>query len=532
MSKKGKEHNSKKNSHPSGMTGDEVQKAEQKAGVRPENKAASRPESKAGRKPVNSAGNRPDAKAGNRPESKAGNRPESKAGNRPESKTGNRPESKAGSTSESKAGSTPESKAGNTPDAKTGSRTDSRIRNDMENGAEKTEGNRKKHWLVWKIIFGIVLPVLLISDLVIVYSDIPFIAKWRTIYIETAMTTNSHQWLATLFFPDSVIDEVMARRKQSYKEQAKVESKWEPEEEEEPEDTAERDAFFASYPELDSLSVRTYLEKHPELVEDGYDKLKLKNMENDLGLFSPQGETVLAIDIPNHLLILGVRGDTYQGKLAIVKDPSQIELGKSKALGSFGQEIDSFCRDYDAVLGINASGFVDVDGVGTGGEVNGCLVVDGVNYGRHYTDWDWKFFGFKNNNRMYISNYTYGMESEYRWGMEFFPALIVDGANLVDGTYGMGIQPRSAFGQRKNGDVLMLVVDGRQVGYSLGCTVNEMSDILLRYQAYQAMNLDGGSSSVMYYDGEFITRSSSVTGRGRYMPDAFLVKRVDGNNDQ
>ncbi len=403
---------------------------------------------------------------------------------------------------------------------------------DRSAGANVKPPEKKKHRRISiQFVVGILLPMLIICYLLVAYSNIPFIAKWRTIYIETAMTTNSHQWLATIFFPDSVIDEVMKKRKQSFKEQAKVESKWEPtEEEEEPEDTAERDAFFASYWELDSLSMRAYLERHPELVADGYDKLKLKNMENNLGLFSAEGEAVLAIDIPNHLLILGVRGEGYQGKLAIVKDPSQIVLGKSAALGSFGQEIDSFCRDYDAVLGINASGFVDVDGVGTGGEVNGCLVVDGVNYGRHYTEADWKYFGFKYNNRMYITNYTYGMESEYRWGMEFFPALIVDGVNMVDGTYGMGIQPRSAFGQRKNGDVLMLVVDGRQVGYSLGCTVNEMSDILLRYRAYQAMNLDGGSSSVMYYDGEFITSSSSVTGRGRYMPDAFLVKRVDGSS--
>ena len=506
MSEKKSGHNTGKSRDRSGKTGNHHQ--EQKGSNQ--------------QKTMDRTGSRPEAKTGSRPEVKTGSRPEAKTGSRPEVKTGNRPEVKTGSR--------PEAKTGNRPEGKDGNRTDSRAGNDMENRVEKAAGDRKRRRFKWKIALGIVLPAMIISYLVIVYSNIPFIAKWRTIYIETAMTTNSHQWLATLFFPDSVIDEVMARRKQSFKEQAKVESKWEPEEEEEPEDTAERDAFFASYPELDSISVRTYLEKHSELVADGYDKLKLKNMENDLGLFSPQGESVLVIDIPNHLLILGVRGDTYQGKLAIVKDPSQIVLGKSKALGSFGQEIDSFCRDYDAVLGINASGFVDVDGVGTGGEVNGCLVVDGVNYGRHYTDWDWKFFGFKNNNRMYISNYTYGMESEYRWGMEFFPALIVDGVNLVDGTYGMGIQPRSAFGQRRNGDVLMLVVDGRQVGYSLGCTVNEMSDILLRYQAYQAMNLDGGSSSVMYYDGEYITRSSSVTGRGRYMPDAFLVKRVDGTS--
>ena len=71
--------------------------------------------------------------------------------------------------------------------------------------------------------------------------------------------------------------------------------------------------------------------------------------------------------------------------------------------------------------------------------------------------------------------------------------------------------------------MLLLVVDGRQT-HSLGCIVEDCANIMLRYHAYQGMNLDGGSSSVMYYNGQFITKSSSVTGRGRYMPNAILVK--------
>jgi exopolysaccharide biosynthesis protein len=110
--------------------------------------------------------------------------------------------------------------------------------------------------------------------------------------------------------------------------------------------------------------------------------------------------------------------------------------------------------------------------------------------------------------------------------MEFYPALIVDGENVVDGTYCMGIQPRTSIGQTENGDFLLLVVDGRQVGYSLGCTVADCRDILMRYHAYQAMNMDGGSSSVMYYKGQQITKSSSATGLGRYMPNAFVVKKI------
>ncbi len=374
----------------------------------------------------------------------------------------------------------------------------------------------KKHG----IRIGIAFCILTGMYLTFVYSNIPFIEKWRTIYIETAMTTNSHQWLATWFFPQWLIDEVMAKREQSFADQKGIDASWDG-----VGNLDDRDDFYSLYWELESDSFKKYIESHPDIVANGYDHILIQDLDGKLGIKTSKGDELLVADTDNNLLIVGVKGDGYKGKLAIVKDPSQITFEKSKNLGGYGQEIDSFCQDHDALLGINASGFVDVDGVGSGGEVKGCLVIDGVDYGKHQNDADWKYFGFKNDNRMYITNYTQGIEKDYRFAMEFFPALIVNGKSVVDGTYGMGIQPRSAFGQTKNGDVLMLVVDGRQPGYSLGCTVDDCTKVLLRYQAYHAMNLDGGSSSVMYYDGNFITKSSSVTGRGRYMPDAFLVKR-------
>ncbi len=69
----------------------------------------------------------------------------------------------------------------------------------------------------------------------------------------------------------------------------------------------------------------------------------------------------------------------------------------------------------------------------------------------------------------------------------------------------MGIQPRTAIGQKANLDVLMLVVDGRQLGHSIGTTVGECADIMERYGAVQAINLDGGASSIMYYNNHPVT---------------------------
>ena len=358
--------------------------------------------------------------------------------------------------------------------------------------------------------------------LTIVYSSIPFVEKWRTIYIETAMTTNSHQWLATLFFPKSVIDEVMSNRQRELDAQTNLSSKWDEEEKENPESKS----FFSTYWELDTPSVKDFFNKNPYILEDGYDSILIKDFEEKLHIKTTNGDSLVVLDTANHLMILAVKGEGYQGKLAIIKDPEQVDLAKSKALGSYGQEAGSFGEDLDALLVVNASGFKDVDGVGTGGQVKGSLIIDGVEYGSPSTDVTWKFCGMRNDNRMYVSSYPQDSVSDYRWGVEFLPALIVDGVSVVDGTFGMGIQPRAAIGQAKNGDLLMLIIDGRQVGYSLGCTVEDCKDILLNYNAYQAMNLDGGSSAVMWYDGNYITSSSSVTGKGRYMPDAFIVKKA------
>lgn len=381
------------------------------------------------------------------------------------------------------------------------------------------------------IIAGAVLCVMIMTYLIIVFSNIPFIKKWRTIYIETAMTTNSHQWLATMFFPSGVIDQVMADFEANQQSQQGLSSTWNTEPETETQPGSEgpvKDAvtvFYETYAELDSESVRSYLTAHPELTRDGYDKIFLEDMEAALGLKTAQGDPILVIDTENGLLIVKVSGSTYQGKLAVVKDPAQIEMVKSKNLGSRGQEAESFGTQENALLVINASGFKDVGGHGSGGQVKGTLIIDGVEYGNRDIKGYWKFCGMKNDNKFYVGSYPTNSVSEYRWSCEFFPALVVDGKSVVDGTFGMGLQPRTSIGQRLDGSMLLLIIDGRQVGYSVGCTVAECKDILLRYGVYQAMNLDGGSSAVMWYNGKYITKSSSKSGRGRYMPNALIVRK-------
>jgi exopolysaccharide biosynthesis protein len=81
-----------------------------------------------------------------------------------------------------------------------------------------------------------------------------------------------------------------------------------------------------------------------------------------------------------------------------------------------------------------------------------------------------------------------------------------------------------AIGQRKDGTFIFVVIDGRQPGYSLGTNLLELQNIFNQYDAYNAANLDGGSSATMYYNGSVVNKTSTPIGE-RYLPNAIIVEK-------
>jgi exopolysaccharide biosynthesis protein len=389
-----------------------------------------------------------------------------------------------------------------------------------EEPAKKRKKGRKLRG--WRKALVIVLAVLLVLGSlysVFIFSNNSFIKKWRTIYIETAMSTMSHQWLATYFIPHSIIDDVMQNAASANSNQHDISTIWGNNGAETTQNSDEKDAFYEKYWELDETKFEAYLKEHPNLLRNGYSGIVINNLDcSDTELTTKFGEVIRALNVPDNVIIVRVTGDDYVGALACVKDPAQLSLAKATAYGSYGELIESFCQNN--VLAINASGFADAEGVGNGGHIVGSYVLDGKEYG--YPVSSYLFFGFKQDNRLYI-NWGIGDKSEYKWAMQFSPALVSNGKSQVEGSNGWGMQPRSAIGQTKDGEVLLLVVDGRQIGYSIGCTVGDCADIMLRHNAYQATNLDGGSSSIMAYEGSIITKNSSKSSNGRTLPNAFVV---------
>ncbi len=223
--------------------------------------------------------------------------------------------------------------------------------------------------------------------------------------------------------------------------------------------------------------------------------------------------------------ICEVIGDTYKGKMMIVKDPSRVYLSTPEVYGAevSGMTVLDMMERDGAIAGVNAGGFVDQNGVGNGGQPIGLVISNGVlRSGGGSTET--VIAGFDEQDRLIVGSISgqQAQEMKLRDAVTFGPVLIVNGERAkVEGTGG-GLNPRTAIGQRADGAVLLLVIDGRQP-HSLGATYKDLIDIMEEYGAVNACNMDGGSSSVMYYEQELLSVCASLYGP-RKMPTAWLVK--------
>jgi exopolysaccharide biosynthesis protein len=220
-----------------------------------------------------------------------------------------------------------------------------------------------------------------------------------------------------------------------------------------------------------------------------------------------------------------VSSKTFKGYLLIVNDPSRVKLAAAPRLGKVGATTSQIVEYYGAVAGINAGGFKD-DALGTGGKPDGIMISDGELKTANSTG-SYSIVGLDTSNRMIVSSsmtYSTMIKKKIRDAVSFGPSIIVNGMPTIrSGNGGWGVQPRTVIAQKKDGTILMLVIDGRQAD-SLGATLKNVQDILLQYGAYNAYNLDGGASSTMVYNSNLINKPSDIMGE-RYVPCAFIVTK-------
>ena len=329
--------------------------------------------------------------------------------------------------------------------------------------------------IIYRIFFSICVFVFIFLFLLYGPYD-----KFRVLLITSSMTTLSHQSIAKFFYSDKVIESVM----------------------------------------IDNNVVSFNEESDPDLISVGnYSKNKIYNSKYEKDILK---------DTDKLYKVIKIKEDSYNGYLVVVYKPDKIHIAFSKDLGEKGELITSVMKREKAVIGMNASGFYDLNFNSNGAIPVGTVISNGkvVSDNKDYLVGD-GFIGFNNDNKLILSKDMSSMdalEKGYRDAIEFGPFLIINGKkSIINGNGGWGIAPRSAIGQRKDGIVLFLVINGR-IPSSIGATMNDLCNIMLRYGAINASNLDGGSSSELFVKNNIINKPVGGGKSGlRYMPTFFVV---------
>lgn len=295
--------------------------------------------------------------------------------------------------------------------------------------------------------------------------------KFKNTIIATALNTKTHQWIAYTFYSEEEINYVLS---------------------------------------LDSYIPLTDDVNLDEIVIDTEEKDSYENEYDEAILSRNPGN--------DNYKLLNIKVGGYDAYLVAIYDPSKVQLIHSKTFntGSGQEQIISMCNRYGGLACINGGMFVDW---GTGSDIPmGYLISDGKII---WSDSNNKanLIGFTNDNKLLLT-YATGDEAikmGMRDALEFGPFLIINGKSIkfsnADSAGGYSRAARVAIGQRKDGVVLFLVTEGT---HSNGPNLGEVVDTLEKYGAYNAANLDGGTSSQLVVEGRLINNPKNIFGQPVY----------------
>lgn len=245
--------------------------------------------------------------------------------------------------------------------------------------------------------------------------------------------------------------------------------------------------------------------------------------------------------------LVEVSGNTYYGKMIIVKDPSRVKLATiyDGSWKEYGVTLDKLVNDNNAIAGIN--GGLYYSDSNKGGRPLGLVVRDGkIEYNNPSGLAGLYLIGFNEDNLLKIIDLNgknakavekiikdekirdaVAFQEESSDANNHFVKLIINGQSREFKGTGSGANPRTAIGQRADGTVLLLVTDGRGANGHLGATAADLIDIMEEYGAVNAANIDGGSSSSMYYDGKFEMTSVTLyySNSSWRLPTGFIVEK-------
>jgi exopolysaccharide biosynthesis protein len=335
----------------------------------------------------------------------------------------------------------------------------------------------KKRKIKKLTIICIVLDLLGIAGFVMMYG--PWDAV-RNFYVTTAMKTMSHKYFARIFYSQETIDKIMSSN------------------------------YFVEITEevvLDDIIIDTK-------PKDKYD--------------NPYDEEVLTRDPGNDdYKIINLKVGISKGYLVAIYKPEKVTLIRSQKfnVGRYGEQVTTMCKRYNASVCINGGGFEDPTGTGSDRPLGYVIDKGEIAWpATGYSEQRGDLIGFNEEGKLLLLSQATGEEALAAGmvsGLEFGPFLIVNGTPIEIVGDPWGKSPRVAIGQRKDGVVLFLVIDGEN--YIDGASLSDVVETLQKYGAYNAANLDGGHSSSLAVEGKLYNNPPAIAKRqgGRYVVTGF-----------
>lgn len=283
----------------------------------------------------------------------------------------------------------------------------------------------------------------------------------------------------------------------------------------------------------------------PEEIQEIVDKNSMQalNAEVDAGLIQV-GAEVPGGKEQEEIEIVEVPDATYTGTMMIVKDPSRVSLATIYPWRDKGIPLDELVEGCGAIAGINGGLYNSTNN--SGGRPYGVIVSNGEIQHNRPTEWPGLvLIGFTEDDILQIIDIagmsareveTLIQEKKIRDAVTFqeeasdannhFVQLIINNEAREMNGQGSGLNPRTAIGQRADGSVLLFVTDGRGKSGHLGASSGDLISVMQEFGAVNAANLDGGSSSCMYYNGEYLMTSVTFyySNSSWKLPAGFVVK--------
>lgn len=331
---------------------------------------------------------------------------------------------------------------------------------------------KKLHWLVKLFI---IIDFIILICFFVVYGPID---KAKVFWITTAMETANHKYLANIFYSESSIKEVMSNN-----------------------------YLVEVGEETDTESIKIGEEEKINNYTSIYEKQILEREETDL------------------YKLIQFKYKDFDCHLVAIYDPKRVEVGYNKKINT-GKILSEIVKDHNAILGINGGGYFWSSGKPRGLIVHDGKVIYSQNSGSYLT-------ASINEDGVLVIGKLKASEvksKKIKEAVSFSPSLIVNGKKAtIKGTGGSGQNPRTVIAQRKDGIILFLVVNGYGSKLSWkgrgGVYLNELIEILERYGAYNAINMDGGSSTTLVIGNKLINDPCEPQKDGQdFIRTAWLLK--------